>query len=95
MLYIIPIYAVSIEETIQVDGESGVAEYFLTRDSAATPSQKIIFAVASDFILNVLCGIVTVSLRGLYLRHVYRELQDGMYSNFCWGDETFARKYFS
>ncbi len=94
-MYIIPIHATSIEDAIQVGGELGVAEYFLTKDSAATPSQKIIFAVASDFVLNVLFSIVTVNLRGLYLMHVYRELQDGMYSSFCWGDETFARKYFS
>ncbi len=95
MLYIIPIHATSFEEAIQVDGECGVAEYFLTKDSAATPSQKIIFAVVSDFVLNMLFSIVAVSLRGLYLGHVYRELRDGMYSNFCWGDETLARKYFS
>lgn len=95
MLCIIPIHATSFEEVIQVDGESGVAEYFLTRDSAATPSQKIIFALASDFVLNVLFGAVKVSPRDLYLRHVYRALQDGMYSNFCWGDEMFVRKYFS
>ena len=65
MLFIIPIQAISIEEVIQVDGESGVAEYFLTKDSAATPSQKIVFAVASDFVLNVLFGIVTVNPRRL------------------------------
>ncbi len=95
MLYIIPIHATSVEEVIQVDGESGVAEYFLTRDSAATPLQKIIFTVVSDFVLNALFGIAKVNLRGLYLRRIYRQLRGGMYSNFCWGDEAFARKYFS
>ncbi len=95
MLYIIPIHATSVEDVIQVDGEFGVAEYFLTKDRAATPSQKIIFAVASDFVLNAFFGIAKANLRGLYLRHIYRELQEGMYSNFCWGDGVFARKYFS
>lgn len=95
MLYIIPVHAISIEETIQVEDELGVAEYFFTKDTAASISQKISYAVTSDFVLNVLLRIVKVSPRRLYLRHIYGELTGGMYSNFCWGDEKFARKYFS
>lgn len=95
MLYIIPVYANSIEETIQVEDELGVAKYFFTKDTEASIFQKMSYAVASDFVLNVLLGTMNVSPKSVYLRYIYRKLTEGMYSNFCWGDEKFTRKYFS
>lgn len=94
-MYIIPVKADTIEDTIQVDGELGVAEYFLINDDAVTIPQRLFFAIFSDYILNLLCALIKINPRKLYLRHIYYKLNAGMYSDFCWGDERLVNKYFA
>ena len=60
MIYIIPVKAETIEDTIQVDDELGVAKYFLANDNAVTISQRLLFAIFSDYILNLFCALIKV-----------------------------------
>lgn len=95
MIYIIPVKAETIEDTIQVDDELGVAKYFLANDNAVTISQRLLFAIFSDYILNLFCALIKVSPRSLFLRYLYDKLKRGsIYSSFCWGDERFTIRYF-
>lgn len=91
-IYVIPATADTIDEVIPVGDEAGVAEYFLAEDPAATFWQKLALAIASDYILNLVCGR---DLRKAYLLRIFRQLEDGMYSGFCWGHEGKVRSYFA
>jgi hypothetical protein len=94
VLYIIPFHAESIKDSVQVENELDVAEYFLVNDITATFLQKMLLAVFSDFVLDYLFDIVKTRPRELYLRHIFDRLEDGMDSGFCWGTERFAKNYF-
>lgn len=89
-MYVIPFSAKDESETIEVSGTAGVAEYFLTSD-AASARFRFAWAALSDPILNLLLFGYPKSA---FLNWIFRKLEDGMDSSFCWGDEGFRRRYF-
>jgi hypothetical protein len=95
MIYIIPAAADTIDDVIPVGDELGVARYFLAEDPYATVWQKLMLALVSDPLLGLLPRLFGFSLREIYLRRVYRQLEGGMMSGFCFGNEGKVRRYFA
>jgi len=88
--YVIPVAAERASDAVPVGSEAGVARYFLEEDEP--PLQyRLGWFLATERVLNLLtAGWVERAYLGL----VYRRLESGMYSGFCWGDEKFVEKYF-
>lgn len=94
MMYIISVKAESVKDIIQVDGELGVAEYFLTKDDGSTIPQRILFAIFSDYILNLLFALFGKNLRNMYLNYAYKKLINNMSPLIMWGDEKLVKLWF-
>lgn len=99
--YIILVSAKSIDDVIPVENELAVAKYWLEVDRSDLDSwrkftYRCAYAISCDFILDWLTRFIwQEGLKGFILDRAYKRLKAGYeYSNFCWGNQNFAKNYF-